>query len=148
METMSLATVEEIVKANLITDHNDFIGSPRPVLDASPTKVNLGPKPAMPKIGRVGTRPKFNKADFFSEKNLFIGDSSYDHAKIQRLSFRTAHQVIFYASLLFDKNKVFMHHDISHLHMESINCFTPELMVLHDVGLLAFCSDVCDWNEK
>jgi len=31
--------------------------------------------------------------------------------------------------------------------MESLPCFTPVLSVLHDAGLLNFCSDIVDWNE-
>ena len=32
--------------------------------------------------------------------------------------------------------------------MESLPCFTPVLSVLHDAGLLNFCTDICDWNEE
>ena len=32
--------------------------------------------------------------------------------------------------------------------MESLPCFMPVLSVLHDTGLLNFCSDICDWNEE
>ena len=32
--------------------------------------------------------------------------------------------------------------------MESLPCFVPVLSVLHDAGLLNFCSDICDWNEE
>src|SRR4051812_28422035 len=32
--------------------------------------------------------------------------------------------------------------------MESLSCFTPVLSVLHDAGLLNFCTDICDWNEE
>ena len=32
--------------------------------------------------------------------------------------------------------------------MESLPCFAPVLSVLHDAGLLNFCSDICDWNEE
>lgn len=53
-----------------------------------------------------------------------------------------------YASLLFDKEKVFPHHHISHVDMESVPCFAPVLNVLHDAGILAFYSDECNWNEE
>ena len=32
--------------------------------------------------------------------------------------------------------------------MESLPCFEPVLSVIHDVGLLNFCTDICDWNEE
>ena len=32
--------------------------------------------------------------------------------------------------------------------MESLPCFSPVLSVLHDAGLLNFCSDIVDWNEE
>ena len=32
--------------------------------------------------------------------------------------------------------------------MESLPCFEPVLSVLHDAGLLNFCTDICDWNEE
>ena len=32
--------------------------------------------------------------------------------------------------------------------MESLSCFEPVLSVLHDAGLLNFCSDICDWNKE
>ena len=32
--------------------------------------------------------------------------------------------------------------------MESLSCFTPVLSVLHDAGLLNFCSDIVDWSEE
>ena len=32
--------------------------------------------------------------------------------------------------------------------MESLPGFEPVLSVLHDAGLLNFCSDICDWNEE
>ena len=32
--------------------------------------------------------------------------------------------------------------------MESIPCFTLVLAILHDAGLLSFCSNACDWNEE
>ena len=54
----------------------------------------------------------------------------------------------FYSSLLFDKDKIFDHEHIPHVDMESLPCFTPVLSVLHDTGLLNFCTDICDWNEE
>ena len=32
--------------------------------------------------------------------------------------------------------------------MESLPCFELVLSVLHDAGLLNFCTDICDWNEE
>ena len=32
--------------------------------------------------------------------------------------------------------------------MESLPCFKPVLSVLHDAGLMDFCTDICDWNEE
>ena len=32
--------------------------------------------------------------------------------------------------------------------MESLPCFAPVLSVLHDAGLLNFCTDIVDWNEE
>ena len=32
--------------------------------------------------------------------------------------------------------------------MESLPCFEPVLRVIHDAGLLNFCTDICDWNEE
>ena len=32
--------------------------------------------------------------------------------------------------------------------MESLPCFTPVVGVLHDAGLLNFCTNICDWNEE
>jgi hypothetical protein len=52
------------------------------------------------------------------------------------------------SSLLFDKNKIFLHRHIPHVDMESLPCFTPVLVVLHDAGLLSLCTNVCDWNEE
>lgn len=97
IETMPPTMAEEVVKADLVTDKNVSVGSPHPVLDVGPTKINLQPKLTMPKKGRAGTQPKYIKAEFFGEKNFFIGESPYDHAKIRRLIFWTTHQVNFYA---------------------------------------------------
>ena len=51
-------------------------------------------------------------------------------------------------NMLFNKDKVFDHEHIPHVDMESLPCFTPVLSVLHDAGLLNFCSDIVDWNEE
>ena len=32
--------------------------------------------------------------------------------------------------------------------MESLPCFTPVRSVLHDAGLINFCTDIVDWNEE
>ena len=37
---------------------------------------------------------------------------------------------------------------IPHVDMESLPCFEPVLSVLHDAGLLNFCTNICDWNEE
>ena len=54
----------------------------------------------------------------------------------------------FYSSLLFDKDKIFDHEHIPPVDMESLPCFYPVLSVLHDAGLLNFCTDICDWNKE
>ena len=54
----------------------------------------------------------------------------------------------FCSSLLFHKDKIFHHEHIPHVDMESLPCFTPVLSVLHDAGLLNFCTDIVDWNEE
>jgi hypothetical protein len=102
----------------------------------------------VPKVGKSIRRPKFNNDAFFQEKNFFIGESPYDSAKIRRQRFWTNAQMNFYSSLLFDKNKVFPHHHIPHVDMESLSCFRPVLAVLHNAGLLSFVTDVCEWNEE
>ena len=50
--------------------------------------------------------------------------------------------------MLFNKDKVFNHAHSPHVDMESLPCFTPVLSVLHDAGLLNFCTNICDWNEE
>jgi hypothetical protein len=70
-----------------ITDPNDSTGSPRPIFDVRPKKVNLQPVPSMPKVGKTVKRPKFDNAAFFEEKNFFIGESPYDSTKIRRQKF-------------------------------------------------------------
>ena len=64
------------------------------------------------------------------------------------MRFWTASQANFYSLVLFNKDKVFDHEHIPHVHMESLPCFEPVLSVLHDAGLLNFCTDICDWNEE
>lgn len=90
-ETVPLATTDEMARADLITYNNDSTGSPHPVLDVRPNKVNLQPKSAMRKIGSGCSRPKFNRAKFFNENNFFIGESPYDSAKIRRVRFWKTH---------------------------------------------------------
>ena len=147
-DTVPFATAEEIAKSDAITDKNDSTGSPRPIFDVRPKRINLQPVPSMPQVGRSIRRPQFDNAAFFAEKNFFIGESPYDSPKIRRQRFWTKTQMNFYSSLLFDKNKVFPHRHIPHVDMESIPCFNPVLAVLHDAGLLGLCTDICDWNEE
>ena len=65
-----------------------------------------------------------------------------------RKRFWTASQANFYSSLLFDKDKVYDHAHILHVDMELLSCFTLVLGVLHEAGLLNFCTNIVDWNEE
>ena len=93
-------------------------------------------------------KQKFKAEDFFNEHIFFTDYNPYDSACLRRKRFWTASQMNFYSSLLFEKNKIFDHEQIPHVDMESLPCFTPVLSVLHDAGLLNFCTDICDWNEE
>ncbi len=93
-------------------------------------------------------KQKFNAENFFHEHVFFTEYNPYDTARIRRKRFWTASQANFYSSLLFGKNKIFYHEHIPHIDMESLPCFTPVFSVLHDAGLLGFCTDICDWNEE
>jgi hypothetical protein len=70
-------------------------------------KPNLQPKPKMPFKG--SKRPKFLKTNFFNEHNFFNGPNPYDSARAGRTRFWTPTQMNYYASVLFDKEKVFEH---------------------------------------
>ena len=93
-------------------------------------------------------KQKFKADDFFGEHVFFTDYNPYDSTRLRRKRFWTASQANFYSSLLFNKDKVFDHKHIPLVDMESLPCFTPVLSVLHDVGLLNFCTDICDWNEE
>ena len=101
------------------------------------------PKPK----GPFSKKQKFKADDFFGEHVFFTYFNPYDSAHLRRKRFWTASQANFYSSLLFNKDKVFDHEHIPHVDMESLPCFTPVLSVLHDTGLLNFCTDIVDWNE-
>ena len=101
------------------------------------------PKPKDP----FSKKQKLKADDFLGEHVRFTDFNPYDNARLRRKHFWTA-QANFYSSLLFDKDKVFDHVHIPHVDMESLSCFTPILSVLNDVGLLNFCTDICDWNEE
>ena len=55
-------------------------------------------------------------------------------------------QFLFFTA--FQQRQSFEHEHIPHVDMESMPCFSPVLSVLHDAGLLNFCSDIVDWNEE
>jgi hypothetical protein len=118
-DTVPFTIAEEVAKTLDITDPNDSTGSPRPIFDVWPKKINLQPVPSMPKVGKSIRRPKFDSAKFFEEKNFFIGESPYDSGKIRRQCFWTKTQMNYYSSLLFDKNKIFRHRHIPHVDMKS-----------------------------
>ena len=80
-DTVPFATAEEIAKSDDITDKNDSTGSPRPIFDVRPKRINLQPVPSMPKVGKSVRRPQFDNAAFFAEKNFFIGTSPYDSSQ-------------------------------------------------------------------
>ena len=102
------------------------------------------PKPKDP----FSRKQKFKTDAFFGEHVFFTDYNPYDSARIRKRRFWTASQANFYSSVLFNKDKVFDHEHIPHMDMESLPCFEPVLSVLHDAGLLNFCSDICDWNEE
>ena len=93
-------------------------------------------------------KQKFKADDFFGEHVFFTKFNPYDSARLRRKRFWIASQANFYSSPLFNKDKIFDHEHIPHLDMESLPCFEPVLSVLHDAGLLNFCTDICDWNEE
>ena len=102
------------------------------------------PKPKDP----FSKKQKFKADDFFHEHVFFTDYNPYDSARLRRKHFWTSSQANFYSSLLFNKDKVFDHEHIPHIDMESLPCFAPVLSVLHDAGLLNFCTDIVDWNEE
>ena len=102
------------------------------------------PKPTDP----FSKKQKFKAEDFFAEHVFFTDYNPYDSARIRKRRFWTASQANFYSLVLFNKEKIFYHEHIPHMDMESLPCFAPVLNVLHDAGLLYFCSDIVDWNEE
>ena len=100
------------------------------------------PKPKNP----YSKKPKFK--DFIGEHVFITEFNPYDNARLRRKHFWTASQANFYSSVLFDKDKVFDHEHIPHVDMESMPRFTPVLSMLHDAGLLNFCTGIVDWNEE
>ena len=102
------------------------------------------PKPKDPFSKRKNSRLMISSASTF----FFTDYNPYDSARLRKKRFWTASQANFYSSVLFNKDKVFDHEHIPHVDMESLPCFTPVLGVLHDAGLLNFCSDIVDWNEE
>src|SRR3954462_3440791 len=93
-------------------------------------------------------KQKFKAEDFYGEHVFFTEYNPYDSARIRKRRFWTANQANFYSSVLYNKDKVFDHAHIPHMDMDTLPCFTPVLSVLHDAGLLNFCTDICDWNEE
>src|SRR3954471_20116402 len=93
-------------------------------------------------------KQKSKAEDLFGEHVFFTDYNPYDSARIRKRRFWTASQANFYSVVLFNKDKVFDHAHIPHVDMESLPCFEPVLSVLHDAGLLNFCTDICDWNEE
>ena len=102
------------------------------------------PKPKDP----FSKKQKFKVDDFFGEHVFFTEYNPYDSARLRRKRFWTASHMIFYSSLLFEKDKIFDHEHIPHVDMETMPCFSQVLSMLHDSGLLNFCSDIVDWNEE
>ena len=92
--------------------------------------VNLQPKPQNPH----SKKQKFKADDFFAEHIFFTDYNPYDSARLRRKRFRTASQMNFYSSLLFDKDKIFDHEQIPHVVMESLPCITP----------IHHCSHLCN----
>ena len=102
------------------------------------------PKPKDP----FSKKQKFKVDDFFGERVFFTEFNPYENARLRRKRFWTASQANFYSSVLFNKDKVFDHEHIPHMDMESMPCFTQVLSMIHDAGLLNFCSDIVDCNEE
>ena len=99
----------------------------------------------LPKPNDPFSRKQKFKPDGFFGKHVFFEDyNPYDSGRIRKRCFWTASQANFYSSVLFNKEKIFSHEHIPHMDMESLSCFAPVLSVLHDAGLLNFCSDICD----
>jgi hypothetical protein len=143
------ATSAEEMEAKAAADTATKIPQPMPLevvhQEAVKTStVNLHPKPQDPHT----KKQKFKADDFFTEHQFFTDYNPYDSSRLHRKCFRTVSQMNYYSSLLFDKDKVFAHEQIPHVDMESLPCFTLALSVLHDAGLLNFCTDICDWNEE
>ena len=102
---------------------------------------NLQPKPHQ----TFSKRPKFLKKDFYDEHHFFTRENPYDRLRIRHKKFWTRTQLNYYAVVPGGESKIFHHTHIPHCDMEEIPCFTPVLSVLHDAGLLPFCTDISDW---
>ena len=147
--TSADVNVDEELKTQAATEAETKI--PQPVVPE-----NVIPETVMTLTDTPQPKPKnpfskklnFKADDFFHEHVFFTDYNPYNSARLRRKHFWTAIQSNFYSSLLFDKDKVFEHEHIPHVDMESLPCFTPVLIVLHDAGLLNFCTDICDWNEE
>ncbi|KAI4975430.1 hypothetical protein ZWY2020_049037 [Hordeum vulgare] len=112
------------------------------VVATTPQEHNLQPKPHQP----FTKRPKFQKEAFYDEHQYFIGENPYDKIRIRHRKLWTRNQLNYYAFVLCERKKIFLHTHIPHYDMEEIPCFTPVLNVLHEAGLLPFCTDIRDWN--
>lgn len=92
-------------------------------------------------------RPKFQKEALDEERMYFIGENPYEKPRIRHMKFWTRTQLKYYASVLCGRKKIFQHMHIRHVELEEIPCFAPVLNILHEVGLLPLCIDICDWNN-
>ena len=139
----------ESLKTQTATEEEPEIPQPKEPEIVIPEVVMQLTNTALPKPKDPFSRKqKFKTEAFFGEHVFFTDYNPYDSARIRKRRFWTASQANFYSSVLFDKDKVFDHEHIPHVDMESLPCFVPVLSVLHDAGLLNFCSDICDWNEE
>ena len=141
--------VNEELKSQAATEEVPKIPQPvEPEIEIPEVVIQLTDTPHPKPKDPFSKKQKFKVDDFFGE-HLFLTDyNPYDSARLRRKCFWTTSQANFYSSLLFNKDKIFYHEHIPHVDMESLPCFTPVLSVLHDAGLLNFCTDICDWNEE
>ena len=98
------------------------------------------PKPKDP----FSKKQKFKADDFFGEHVFFTEFNPYDNARLRRKRFWTASKANLYSSVLFNKDKLLDHEHIPHMDMESMPCFTQVLNLIHDAGLLNFCTDIVE----
>ena len=152
-EEIPVTSAEEIeneeLKTQATTEEEAEIPQPvEPKIEIPEVVMQLTDTPHPKPNDPFSKKQKFKASDFFGEHVLFTDYNPYDFARLRRKRFWTASQDNFYSSLLFNKDKVFYHEHIPHVDMESLPCFSPVLIVLHDAGLLNFCSDIVDWNEE